>query len=116
MTAYLIVIMINVVLLAFTAVLNFIRFQPILGNMDRLGVPRGWLPALGLLKLAGAAGLLAGLVAPPLGLAAAVCVVLFFAGAVFTHLRLPAPTLDVLFPGTLFALAVATLVLHVTSS
>lgn len=116
MTVYVIVVLINAVLLTFTAVLNFIRFEPILVNMDRLAVPRGWLPLLGLLKLAGAAGLLAGLAVPALGLAAAICVVLFFAGAVFQHLNLPEPKLDVLFPGVLFTLAIATLVLHLTAS
>jgi len=53
-----------------------------------VGVPRTWLPVLGILKTAGAAGLALGLTGIPyLGLAAAVGLVLFFLGAVVVHLR-----------------------------
>jgi DoxX-like family len=46
-------------------------------------VPRAWLPALALLKAAGGAGLLLGLLgAKPLGLAAGTALVLFYVGAV----------------------------------
>ncbi|MEU9441710.1 DoxX family protein [Streptomyces sp. NPDC048304] len=46
-------------------------------------MPRAWLPALALLKAAGAAGLLLGLLgAKPLGLAAGTGLVLFYVGAV----------------------------------
>ncbi|MFJ1758383.1 DoxX family protein [Kitasatospora sp. NPDC088134] len=51
------------------------------------GVPRSWWGPLALAKLAGAAGLLAGLVVPALGVAAAVGLVLYFLGAVVTVLR-----------------------------
>jgi hypothetical protein len=69
-----------------------------------VGVPQTWLPVLGTLKTAGAAGLTLGLTgipnlglaaapylglaaAPYLGLAAAVGLVLFFLGAIVVHLR-----------------------------
>ncbi|MER5883756.1 DoxX family protein [Streptomyces sp. NPDC001941] len=51
------------------------------------GVPRAWWTPLGLLKLLGAAGLLAGLAVPALGVAAAVGLILYFLGAVVTVLR-----------------------------
>ena len=45
----------------------------VLANSAEVGVPRTWVPMLGLLKGAGAVGLLVGLVAfPPLGVAAAI--------------------------------------------
>jgi hypothetical protein len=61
-----------------------------------VGVPQAWLPTLGILKTAGAAGLTLGLTGAPylgpaaasyLGLAAAVGLVLFFLGAIVVHLR-----------------------------
>ncbi|WP_371482517.1 DoxX family protein [Kitasatospora sp. NBC_00315] len=73
---------------AFSAVLDFARYQPILVNMTRAGVPHTWLPVLGALKGAGAVGLLAGLIGVPVvGTAAATGIVLFFVGAILTHLR-----------------------------
>ncbi|MCX4682802.1 DoxX family protein [Kitasatospora purpeofusca] len=51
------------------------------------GVPRSWWGPLALAKLAGAAGLLAGLAVPALGVAAAVGLILYFLGAVITCLR-----------------------------
>ncbi len=50
-------------------------------------MPRSWWGPLALAKLAGAAGLLAGLVVPALGVAAAVGLILYFLGAVVTCLR-----------------------------
>jgi len=51
-------------------------------------VPSTWLPALGTLKIAGAAGLLLGLLGIRyIGIAAAAGLVLFFLGAIGVHLR-----------------------------
>jgi hypothetical protein len=73
--------------LAFSATLDFVRYERVLVNMRGAGVPESWLPMLGILKAAGALGLLVGLGVPLIGTAAAVGVVLFFIGAVITHLR-----------------------------
>ncbi|NML52333.1 DoxX family protein [Streptomyces sp. R302] len=51
------------------------------------GVPRSWWNGLGVLKLAGAAGLVVGFWAPVIGILAAVGLVLYFAGAVLTVVR-----------------------------
>jgi hypothetical protein len=57
-------------------------------NSIRVGVPRSWLPTLGMLKFAGAGGLLLGLLGVPyIGTAAAIGLVLFFLGGIGTHLR-----------------------------
>jgi hypothetical protein len=71
----------------FSATLDFIRFKPILINMARVGVPAGWITMLGILKAAGAVGLLVGIEVPLIGTAAAIGLVLFFVGAIATHLR-----------------------------
>jgi hypothetical protein len=57
-------------------------------NSIKVGVPTSWLPMLGTLKVAGAAGLLLGLLGVRyIGVAAAVGLVLFFLGAIGVHLR-----------------------------
>jgi hypothetical protein len=56
-------------------------------GLKALEVPDSWFLPLGLVKIAGALGLLAGIAYRPLGIAAAIGVVLYFLGAVITHLR-----------------------------
>ncbi|MFB8005115.1 DoxX family protein [Nocardia sp. NPDC056000] len=51
------------------------------------GVPQSWWTALGLLKAAGAIGMIVGLFIPLIGIAAAIGLILYFAGAVITILR-----------------------------
>ncbi|MFG2044305.1 DoxX family protein [Dactylosporangium sp. NPDC048998] len=83
----------------------------VLANSAEVGVPRSWVPGLGALKAAGAAGLVLGLAWVPLiGLAAAVGLVLFFVGALATHARAWVYH-NIAFPGAYLALAAATLAL-----
>lgn len=84
---YLTVTILAAVANGFSAALDFVRYEKILLAMDKAGVSRSWLTSLGLLKAAGAVGLLVGVVAPPIGAAAAAGLVLFFVAAVATHLR-----------------------------
>jgi hypothetical protein len=53
----------------------------------RLGVPLGLYPFMAACEIAGAAGLIIGLWYGPLGIAAAAGLVLYFVGAVVSHLR-----------------------------
>ena len=71
----------------FSATLDLIRYKPILINMDKVGVPQSWISTLGILKAAGAIGMLIGIGVPLIGTAAAMGLVLFFVGAIITHLR-----------------------------
>ena len=50
-------------------------------------VPMNWFSWLAAFELAGAAGLLLGLAWPPLGIASAVGLILYFIGAILAHLR-----------------------------
>jgi hypothetical protein len=86
-TAYIIVTLLAAAGNIFSATLDFIRFKQILVNMAKLGVSESWITILGLLKAAGAVGLLVGIGVPLIGVAAAIGLVLFFIGAIFTHLR-----------------------------
>ena len=82
-------------------------------NMTRLGVPDDRLLLLGALKAAGAVGLVVGFALPPVGVAAAVGLVLFFLGAIATALR--ARLFTHVYPVPFLALAVASLVLRLAT-
>ena len=71
----------------FSATLDFIRYKPILVNMAKVGVSESWITTLGILKAAGALGLLIGIGVPAVGIAAAAGLVLFFIAAIIIHLR-----------------------------
>ncbi len=85
--AYLIVTSIAAMANGYAASNDFIRPKWLLANMTRLDVRESWLTKLGVLKAAGALGLLLGIRVPLLGAAAAAGLILFFLGAVITHLR-----------------------------
>jgi len=71
----------------YAAYVDLTRAEWVVANMTRLGVPQPWLAPLGLVKLAGAAGLLVGLAVPAVGVAAAAGLVAYFLGAVATVVR-----------------------------
>jgi len=86
--AYVVVTLLAIAANAFSGVAALVHFKPILPGMAKAGVPESWLTTLGTLKTVGAVGLLLGLLGvPPIGTAAAIGLVLFFVGAVITHLR-----------------------------
>lgn len=92
------------------ALATFARAKFLIDNLGEVSLPDSWLPVLATLQAAGATGLLLGLLGIPIiGTAAAIGLVLFFIGAVVTHLRagafrqLPSPVI-------FLALAIATLV------
>ncbi|WP_327005110.1 DoxX family protein [Dactylosporangium sp. NBC_01737] len=86
--AYVTVALVTAAANLFSGTCAVLHFRPILPGMARAGVPTSWLTfPIGVLKLAGAAGLVAGLLTgSALGTAAAAGLVLFFACAVHTHL------------------------------
>ena len=112
-TAYVAVTVLAAAANAFSATLDFIRYKQILINMAKVGVSESWITILGILKAAGALGLLIGIGVPLIGIAAAVGLVLFFVAAIITHLR----ARDYSFGLALvfLLLAVAALVLRLTS-
>lgn len=106
-TAYLLVTVATLAANAGMAVADFARAKFVLANSAEVGVPQSWVPWLATAKMAGALGLLLGLLGMRLvGLAAAVGLVLFFAGALITHMRARV-YYNIAFPGAYFALAVA---------
>lgn len=112
-TALVVIALITAVITAAIAIADFVPARFVLANSAQVGVPRSWLPALGAVKLAGAAGIVVGLLGlRELGIAAAAGLVAFFVGAVATHLRARV-LYNVAFPGAFLCLSAASLALMV---
>jgi len=114
-TAYVIVTAFTAATNTYAAAVDFRRPQWVVDNITKWGGRRSWLFPLGVLKAAGALGLLVGIGIPLIGVAAAIGLVLFFVGAIavvirarwYSHLSWPVAYL---------LLAVASLVLRLTVS
>jgi hypothetical protein len=100
-------------LLAFAAVRKLSHKPEIVQTYLRVSVPEDKLNYLAFILLAGAAGLLLGLLWAPLGIAAAIGVICYFACAIAFHIRYH-DTRNLPTPITFAAIAVATLVLQFT--
>lgn len=92
-----------------------VKDETVVASLAAVEVPPSWFVPLAAVKFAGALGLLAGLVYRPLGIAAAVGLLLLFAGAAVSHLRVRdmkgAPV-----PAALMLLAFAPLTLGIASA
>ncbi|ADB54074.1 DoxX family protein [Conexibacter woesei] len=103
------------VLLTASAASKLARRPQIVASATRVGFPADRLDRLAVILLAGAAGLLLGLAWAPIGVAAAIGVVLYFLVTVAFHLRagdaehLPSPLAFELLAVAALALRVATL-------
>ena len=113
-TGYLVVAVLAATVNGWAATIDFVRTKSALANVTKVGVPLSWLLPLGVLKAAGAVGLLVGIVVPIIGVAAAVGLVLFFVCAVFAHLRVRWYS-TIGFPATFLLIAVSALVLRLAS-
>lgn len=67
--------------------LKFFPTERITRLMAAVGVTGGYLAVLGALQVAASVGLIAGIWFAPLGVAAAIGLVLYFGGAIAAHLR-----------------------------
>lgn len=109
-TAYVIVTLVGAALAGFSAVSVFTRAKWVVEPITAYGVPESWWPLLGTAKAAGAVGLVAGVFVPPIGVAAAIGLVLYFLGAGVTVARARAYS-HLVFPLIYMAPAVASLAL-----
>ena len=76
-TAYLSTMLVAIVANGFSGIAALLHFQPIMAGMAKAGVPVSWLTfPIGTLKTLGALGLAAGLAFRPLGVSAAIGLVL----------------------------------------
>jgi hypothetical protein len=117
-TTYVVVALLAIAANAFSGIAALVHFKPILPGMVKAGVPESWLTfPIGTLKTAGAVGLVLGLLGVPLiGTAAAIGLILFFVCAVYTHVRASDYSLQFGLANGFLLLAVATLVLDLTTS
>lgn len=111
--AYIIVTLLAAAANVYAAANDFTRPDWLLANMNKLGVQQSLLPTLGILKAAGAVGLVIGIWVPLIGIASAVGLTLFFIGAVITHLRARDYSLGNGVPIVFLAIVVAALLLRV---
>jgi hypothetical protein len=88
-TAYLVVTILFAIMVAFSGV-GKIRRNPHQVRVihETVGVPLKFFPFLAACEFAGALGLLAGIGWPPFGVAGGIGLVLYFVGAVVSHLRI----------------------------
>ena len=111
--AYVIITVATIVANAWAAGADLAQPKWLLANMDEVGVRRSWLLPLAVLKAAGAAGLVLGLLGVRLlGIAAAIGLVLFFTGALATHVRARVFH-NIAVPGAYLALAAASAALAI---
>jgi hypothetical protein len=112
--AYAVIAVLLAAALIGSAYMKLTRNEPLVKGFSEIGVPEKMLPFLAACEIAGAAGLIIGLWYAPLGIAAAAGVVLYFVGAIITHLRKRdfkgAPT-----PLVLLIVAAAVLILRAAS-
>ena len=111
-TATVIVTVLLAVLFTFSASIKLLGVSRSLAIRDHLGVkPLQW-RLIGACELAGVAGVLIGLLWPPLGIAAAIGLALLSVGAIAFHLRASDGAADTAPAVIGIALAAATAVLH----
>jgi hypothetical protein len=111
-TATVVVTILLAALFAFAASIKLLGVRQSLAIRDHLGVsPMQW-RAIGVLELAGVAGVLIGLLWAPMGIAAAIGLALLSVGAVAFHLRASDGAKDMAPAVIGLALAAAAAVLH----
>jgi hypothetical protein len=81
-------------------------------SLTSVGVKPQQIPLLATVEVVGVLGLLVGIWSKPLGIAASIGFVLYFLGAVSSHLRVRAKLNELAAPGTLLLIAVVTAILE----
>lgn len=111
-TATVVVTLLLAALFAFSSSIKLVGVPKSLAIRDHLGVsPVQW-RLIGALELAGVAGVLVGLLWAPIGIAAAIGLILLSIGAVAFHLRASDRPMDMVPAVIGVALAAATAMLH----
>jgi hypothetical protein len=101
-------------LLVLSASIKLTRREPYVQGYLRVGVPEDKLNYLAAILLAGAAGLILGLVWDPIGIAAAAALVVYFLVAIASHIRAD-DARNLLNPVAMLLLAGAALALQLAS-
>lgn len=113
--ATLVVSLFLAIALTFSAFGKLSKNPKVIPMMEQVGVPADRIPLLAYAEILGAIGLVVGLFVWPIGVAAAIGVILYFAGAVIAHLRVK-DTAGVGPAAFLTVVAVVALVLRILSA
>jgi hypothetical protein len=100
--------------MAGSAVNKLIKNETVMKGMDVVRVPRDRVWMLAVLELAAAVGLVVGIFWWPIGVAAAIGVIVYFVGAIVAHARV-SDTKGMTAPAALLVLGIAALVLRLLS-
>ena len=90
-TAYIAVTILVAIANGYAASLNFAGAESVRVVAEKVRVSQRWMIPFGILLASGAVGLLAGLAVPPLGMAAAAGLVVYFMCALSAHVRVRDP-------------------------
>ena len=94
---------------AIASIADFKVIPQVIQTMERLRLPVRLIPVLGVAKLAGAVGLLAGLAIDSLLVFTAICLTVYFALATWFHVRVRDDVVETAPAVTLWAVSLATL-------
>jgi len=110
-----VVVSVILVLVSFGSAMGKLRGVPQMRELLQSVGAQAHARLLGSLQLAGAVGVLVGLAIAPIGIAASVGLLLYYAGAVAAHLRSGHAVRQVLFPLPLVLLSAAVLWLRIAT-
>ena len=69
-----------------SAIAKLKKVPDVMASMESVGVKPNQVPVLAFLEIAGSLGVIAGIWVAPLGLLASACLVLYFIGALYSHI------------------------------
>ena len=103
-------------LLAFAAIGSAVsklkKVPDVMAAMAKVGVAPNQIPMLAFLEIAGGLGIIVGIWAPSIGVIASACLVLYFAGALYSHFSRKHKVADFGAALGIFVIAVVTTVLQ----
>ncbi len=79
-----------------SGIAKFMKVPQIMESMEHVGVKASLIPLLGALEILGTLGLVLGIWMRPLAMLSAVCLTLYFFGAVVSHLKAKSKVSDVI--------------------
>ncbi len=95
-----------------SAIAKLKKVPDVMAMMASVGVKASFVPVLALIEIAGGFGIVAGIWIPVLGAVATIGLVLYFFGAVASHLRVKSPLSDAAASIGILTIAIITLYLQ----
>jgi hypothetical protein len=96
-----------------SAIAKFLKVPKIMESMAHVGVKPELIPVLGVLEVLGTLGLILGIWFQPLGVLSALCLALYFLGAVGSHIKAKSNIADSLPAFMIMVMAIAVTYLEI---